>query len=111
MRKIIVAVLAVSALASAAQAAGNPADAPAARRLSTANVDFTSSDQVKAFHQRLHRAAREACNSGYVIATQLVDADRQCTEAALAQAVAKVDRPMLTAMQQQRQTTMTARGY
>lgn len=113
MRKIIAAALAASVLASAGAAAAgtNPADAPAARRLSTANVDFSNPEQVKTFHQRLHRAAREACNSGYLIATQLIDADRVCTEQALAEAVAKVDRPMLTAMQQQRQQTMTARGY
>jgi UrcA family protein len=112
MRKIIIAALAASVFAGVGAAAAAPTvDAPATRRLSVSKVDFSNPEAVRTLHQRLHRAAREACNSGYIIATQLIDADRTCTEQALAQAVAKVDRPMLTAMQQQRQTTMTARGY
>ncbi len=112
MRKIIVAALAASFLGGVgAASAATGADAPAVRRLSIAKVDFSNPEAVKALHQRLHRAAREACNSGYLIATQLIDADRVCTEQTLADAVAQADRPMLTAMHQQRQQTMTARGY
>ena len=110
MRKIIVAALAASFLAGVG-AAASPVDAPAVRRLSVAKVDFTDPQAVKTFHERLRRAAREACNSGYLIATQLIDADRACTEATLADAVAQTNRPLLTAMHQQRQQTLTARGY
>jgi UrcA family protein len=109
MRNIVIAAVAAASLVAGFGVA--QAEEPATRRISTAKIDFSNPQSVKVLHERMRRAAREACNSGYVIATQLVDADRACTEQTLAEAVAKVDRPLLTAMQQQRQQTMTARGY
>jgi UrcA family protein len=109
MRKFVIAAVAAASLVAGFGVA--QAEAPVTRRVSVAKVDFTNPEAVKAFHQRLERAAREACSSGYIYATQMINNDRTCAEDTLADAVSKVDRPLLTAMQQQRQQTLTARGY
>lgn len=111
MRAVLIAAAGAASLLTAFAGVAQADERPASTRVATAQVDFRDPAAVKALYSRLRSAARDVCASPYVIATQTIDIDRACVDRTVAAAVRDVDRPMLTAMQQQRETTRTARGY
>ena len=89
---------------------------PVAREASTdkveiANVDFRDAAQVRAFHKKLQQSALFVCGVRNDGSRAQREADRACAEAAVRDAVMKVDRPLLTATYQQGGAPMVARGY
>lgn len=95
---LFAAVLAAAALSAPAYAAEQD---PPSRQVSTAGVDFSDSEAVRALHARLARAAASVCNS-YGANSRVTAADRACAAKAIDQAVRAANRPMLTAVHQGR---------
>ena len=94
----IAGALALTAIASQAFAS-EPVNVAPTRAVSVAGVDFRDPAAVKAFYAQLYLAADAVCRTNS--ANSLVgQSDRLCIERAMQQAVAKANRPMLTAMYQ-----------
>ncbi len=94
MSKFMLAAVAVAAFGFAGQTL---ADQPETRAVSTASVNFTDEAAVKSFYARLRGAAKEVCDS-YSTNPVVAQKDRACVNQIMAQAVQKMDRPLLTAM-------------
>ena len=94
MSKFVLAAVAVAALGFSGQAF---ADQLEQRAVSTASVNFTDQAAVKSFYAKLRSAAKEVCDSASVNPV-IAQKDRACVEQVMAQAVQKMDRPVLTAM-------------
>ena len=107
MRKVIIAAAGVAALFAVSGVAR--AEAPA-QRVSFAKVDFRDQAATKEFYERVRAAARLACRSPYIISTKTVENDRVCVEDTVSDAVNAVNRPVLTAMHQQRDQFRSARN-
>ena len=110
------ATAAVVLLAFAGQASAEIATAErldVAMPLSVAATDFRDPGQVEALYARIQRAALQVCMSPDLSFADRAarEADRACAQAALAAAVAKMDRPMLTARYQRQDAPILARGY
>ncbi len=60
-------------------------------------IDFSNPDQAKLTYVRLKRAAYAACDSNSAN-PRVVQDDIRCSRAALAQAIAQLNRPTVTAM-------------
>ncbi len=101
-------VLAVALSVSAS--AGVPERQPTAARLTVSNVDFNDRASVETFYADLQRAAHTACDSRLADRAAR-EADAACMRAAADAAVARLSRPVLTAMHQTRAPTAYAVGY
>ncbi len=66
--------------------------------VSTRGVDFGDAQSVDAFHRTLARAAEDACTTPGRRDLTLRRVEDQCRAEALADAVAELDRPVLTAL-------------
>jgi UrcA family protein len=73
-------------------------------------VDFQQSPSVKGLYARLERAAWSVCDSR-INDREARRADAACRRQAIDSAVARLSKPMLTAMHQTRSQTLYARGY
>lgn len=70
---------------------------PTEVHVSDVGVDFANAAQVRLFHAKLARAAREACDSDMPMDSAVTAADRQCAHDSLDRAVAGVNQPQLSA--------------
>ena len=77
------------------------ADAGATQAVPTVGVDFNSRAAVQDFYVRLSGAAVSACDS-YAANSRVTAADRLCADRAVAKAVEALNRPVLTAIFQER---------
>lgn len=116
MRQLVPAALAAVLLGVAGQASAEIVTAQrvdVARPVAVAATDFRDSGQVEALYARIQRAALQVCMSPDLSFADRAarDADRACAQRALAAAVAKMDRPMLTARYQRQDAPILARGY
>ena len=82
--------------AAAGQAMAADVNSYQTRQISTAGVDFRDEAAVKAFYANLRHTAQAACNAN-PDSWRIQTVDRACYERAMAQAVQKIDRPVLTA--------------
>lgn len=94
MSKIIFA--AAAALSLVATAPVFAADAPA-QVLNTASVDFHNPVAAQAFYAKLARTAAAVCDSGSANPV-FIQQDRACAKQAMADAVARLDQPSVTAL-------------
>ncbi len=106
----LVAAVTCSALSAGEALARDSERAPTAIRLSTAAVDFQDSAAVRSFYKRLENAAWKACDSQIPDLT-LRREDVRCVKATIQQAVASLDKPLVTARHQSRSAQAYARGY
>ena len=106
---VLVSTAAVSAHAAVADL--DPVRTASATRLAVGPVDYRDPAQVQRVYVRLQRAAIAVCGSPAGIDRATREADRACAEQALKQAIAQVDRPLLTALHQQSGGPVLARGY
>jgi UrcA family protein len=83
--------------------------APAAAKV-TLPADYQNPAEVRAFYNRIKRAAYGACNSN-VPSVEARRADDACTRKALADAVATVAKPTVTALYQSDRSVGYASGY
>jgi UrcA family protein len=110
MRKVLIAVAGAASLFAGVSVA--QAEAVSTQPVSIARVDYRDTAAVTNLYARIRHAARDVCRSGYVISMNTLKADRACVDETVADAVRRVDRPVLTAMHQQREATIqNARGY
>lgn len=113
--KMAVAAACVLTAAVAGQALARdeaPAREASSDRIATGSVDFRDAGQVRDFHKRLQQTALFVCGvQPDVTSKKQREADRACAESAVRQAVAALDRPLLTATYQQAGAPMVARGY
>ena len=95
MNKLLLA--ATAALVLAGPALAQAEEAAPTQVISTRNVDFNNSAQVKGFYMKLWRTAYQVCdsNSANPVVSQ---SDISCVRRAMAQAVQSVNAPRLTAM-------------
>lgn len=97
MRSIIIAAAGAAALfASQAGAATTNADLET-RMVSFKNVDFNNPQSVDRFYSRLTANAREVCNGQTSFERRAAGGERACVAQIVNQAVAGMQRPMLTA--------------
>ncbi len=101
--------LLLTGLAGQAQAAGSDRE-PSAAFLPTAGVDFQDPAAVRAFYLKLERTVREVCDSG-VSDRSMRRQDAACAREATQAAVARLSRPLLTAVHQTRSRMALASGY
>jgi UrcA family protein len=106
MSKIILAAAAALTLGFAGQALA--ADAGNTQSVPVAGVNFADRTAVNDFYAKLTRAAAEACDS-YSANSRVTAQDRLCTNRAVASAVQQLNRPVLTAMYQERTVGQPAR--
>lgn len=66
--------------------------------VSTRGVDFSDAQSVDGFHRTLARAAEDACTTPNRRTLAARRAEEQCRAEALADAVADLDQPVLTAL-------------
>lgn len=99
-----------AALAAGQASALESQRAPVQVRLSTTGVDFQDKAAVKRFYRRLETAAWRACDS-QVPDLSLYSQDVRCAQAATRQAVATLDRPLVTALHSTKTSGVYARGY
>jgi UrcA family protein len=97
MSKIIAAIAAIAVAGLSQQALAQDAKAAPSRVVSIANVNFDSEAQVGALYNKIWRIADRLCDSNSTD-PRMVQADRACTQSAIADAVRAADKPMLTAM-------------
>jgi UrcA family protein len=98
MSKIILAAVAAFTIAGVSQQAmAQDAQKAPSQTVSIANVNFDSAKQVSAFYNKIWRIADRLCDSNSAN-PQILQADRACTEDAIAAAVRDANKPMLTAM-------------
>jgi UrcA family protein len=72
------------------------------KAVSYADLDLSKPAGAQALYSRIKRAAREVCGSpDYYRYVSPPEAWRKCVDTAIADAVAKVDRPSLTALHQE----------
>jgi UrcA family protein len=83
-------------LAGPALAATPVADQPQTVLLTPGRVDFADAGQVQTLYTRINAAARNACSLRSADALQAIP-DRGCIDRAVAEAVRRLDRPVLTA--------------
>jgi UrcA family protein len=110
MLKLSLAACAAVLALSGPALADDAARAPTAVVLPVGPVDFSNSAAVTAFYAELQQAAHAACDSR-LADRDARDADAACARAAADAAVARLARPILTAMHQTRSATALARGY
>jgi UrcA family protein len=112
MTKIVLAaaVLALGLTAVGASAASAEDRVRVAARVPLRAVDFRQPESVQAFYTRLERAASDVCNS-HVNEFDALEADAACKRATLDAAVAKLSKPVLTAMHQTQSENRYARGF
>ena len=94
MSKILFAAAAALSLASVAPAFAT--DAPTAV-LNTASVDFHNAAATQAFYAKLARTAAAVCDSGSANPV-FIQQDRVCAKQVMADAVARLDQPTVTAL-------------
>ena len=80
----------------AGQAMAADLNAYETRQISVAGVDFRDEAAVKSFYSDLRHTAQAVCNTNSAN-PRIQQLDRACYERAMAQAVRKIDRPVLTA--------------
>ena len=97
MSKLFLAAAAVAALGFAGQALAADDTAAPSQKVTAANVNFRSQTDVQAFYAKLARTAEAVCDSNSPN-SYIQQRDRACVERALANAVQRVNRPLLTAM-------------
>ncbi len=105
MTKMILAATAalfVGGFAGAAFAA--PVQDTPAQAVSVAGVNFNDRTDVQKVYTRINRAARVACDSNSANPV-IAQADQICAKRAVAEAVATLNRPVLTAMYENRGAT------
>ncbi len=84
------------------------ADAGNSQSLPVAGVNFADRNAVSDFYAKLAHAATEACDS-YSANSRVTAQDHLCTSRAVASAVQQLNRPVLTAMYQERTVGQPAR--
>ncbi len=77
------------------------ADAGNTQAVTVAGVNFADRTAVETFYAGLSRAAASACDS-YAANSRVTAADRLCADRAVAKAVDALNRPVLTAVYQER---------
>jgi UrcA family protein len=82
-------------------------DEAPSQSVSTRGVDFASRDQVRHFYAKLRGAALAVCDSGSAN-PRVSQADRECVNRVIAEAVKAADRPVLTAVYQSSQGSSRA---
>ena len=108
MNKTIAALAAVCAFSTAASAHTLVSDRlPPSAAISTAQTDFRDPASVKVLYGKLVRAARDVCTSEAIDRFATRDADQACIQHTLDGVVGKANRPLLTALHQER-TSRTA---
>lgn len=85
-----------AALACSTAAAGDPNTAPQ-RVVAFGDVNLDHAEGVKTLYQRLSSAARAVCRPDSIAPYVLRAQSRKCASTALANAVATIDNPNLTA--------------
>jgi UrcA family protein len=88
-----------------ATAAPNPHEPPSVT-VNYADLDLTKPAGAKTLYDRLKRAARNVCHP--YDSNQMRKRWRECYDQAIANAVADVDRPMLTALHAEKKALRTA---
>lgn len=101
MTKTVFAAAAIAAFAIGFSGQALAADAGATQTVTVAGVNFTDRADVESFYSKLHRAAAVACDS-YSANSRVSAGDRLCADRVVAKAVQTLDRPVLTAMHQDR---------
>jgi UrcA family protein len=112
MRSIIIAAAGAAALFAASQAgAAATNNDQETRAVSFRGVNFNDTQSVNRFYARLTSTAREVCASQGVSATRAAAADRACVDTIVNQAVAGMQRPMLTARHDAKSDVRFATGF
>lgn len=88
--------LVFAAQAQAEGLANGDANTPPSQAVVAGHVDFRDTAAVDAFYVKLARTAGQVCDSNSANA-RIAQADRACAQQALAVAVRKLNRPLLTA--------------
>jgi UrcA family protein len=96
MLKIVLLAAALSGVQATAYAAESR-DMPVEISVSTKGVNFGRPAEVRDLHVKLARAAVRACDSGEARQMAVIASDQACAKAALDQAIARIDQPVLTA--------------
>jgi UrcA family protein len=95
MSKIVIAAIAVLSMAASAPAFAREAQ-PETQVLNYHNVDLNNPAAAQAFYVKLVSAAQHVCDSNSTLPFVL-EQDRACVKATLADAVSRLDKPVLTA--------------
>ena len=109
MTKLLLAASAAILIATPALAGGIVSNDDIPRQaVSARNVDFANPAQVKHFYAKLRGAAVAVCESNAVVSSPAAQLDRACIGQAMSQAVKTLDKPVLTAMYDNAQTSNRA---
>jgi UrcA family protein len=111
MRSIIIAAAGAAALFAASQAGAATTNDRDTRAVSFRGVNFNDTQSVNRFYARLTSTAREVCASQGVSATRAAADDRACVQSIVNQAVAGMQRPMLTARHDAKSDVRFATGF
>jgi UrcA family protein len=95
MSKFAIAALAVLSMAASAPAFAGQAH-PETQALNFHNVDFNNPAAAQAFYLKLVSAAQHVCDSNSDLPFVL-EQDRACVKTTLADAVSRLDKPIVTA--------------
>ena len=103
-------VLAIALVSTAPAGIASARSDDATVKLSVRGVDFADPRQVKAFYEHVRVAARAACNSDTLTPGGLRE-DRACRARFVNDAVAQVNAPLLTAMNNRDAQPATAYAF